>query len=74
MYIPNIKALDLTVSDKKIVSCFLYISLYKTCDPWGVAIFGRRGIISANLAEVHYVMPHTKYQSSMPCGFREEDF
>ena len=29
---PNIKALGPVVSDKKIVSCFPYISLYKTCD------------------------------------------
>ena len=29
---PNIKALVLVVSDEKIFSCFLYISLSKTCD------------------------------------------
>ena len=34
VFLPNIKALGLVVSDKKIFSCFLYISLYKTCDPW----------------------------------------
>ena len=32
-YIPNIKALELVVSDKKIFSCFPYISLCKTYDP-----------------------------------------
>ena len=32
-YIPNIKALGLMVSDKKIFSCFSYIRLCKTCDP-----------------------------------------
>ena len=30
--IPNIKALCLVVSDKKIFSCFPYISLCKSCD------------------------------------------
>ena len=53
------------VSDKKIVSCFsLYLSLCKTCDPRGRAIFGPRDIIKINLVEVHEVMLHTKYQGS----------
>ena len=38
------KALGLVVSDK-IFSCFPYISLSKTFDPKGGAIFGPRGII-----------------------------
>ena len=42
---PNIKALAFVVSDKKIFSCFPYISLYKTCDPGGGPIAGPRGII-----------------------------
>ena len=43
---PNTKTLGLMYSDKKIFSCFFsYISLRKTCDPRGVAIFGHRGII-----------------------------
>ena len=29
----NIEALGPVVLDKKIFSCFPYISLYKTCDP-----------------------------------------
>ena len=33
------KTLGLVVSDKKIFSCFLYISLCKTCDPPGVGPF-----------------------------------
>ena len=32
MQTPNIKAIRLAVSDKKIYSCFPYISLCKTCD------------------------------------------
>ena len=39
---------------------------------WGH--FGPRGIIYTNLLEVHKVMLHTKYQSSRPYGFRQEDF
>ena len=27
-----------------------------------------------NLAEVHKVMLHIKYQGSKPCGFRQEEF
>ena len=30
------------VSDKKIFSCFPYIGLCNSCDPWGGAIFGPR--------------------------------
>ena len=36
--------------------------------------FGLRGIICTNLLEVHKVMQHTKYQSSRPYGFGQEDF
>ena len=35
----------LMVSDKKIFHVFPYISLCKTCDPRGGAIYGPRGII-----------------------------
>ena len=41
----HIKALVLVVSDKNILSYFPYISLCKTCDPWGGAIFGFKSII-----------------------------
>ena len=47
-----------------------YISLCKTIDPQGRAIFGPRSI-RTNLVEVYKVMLN---QSSRPCGFREEDF
>ena len=42
---PNIKALGLVVSDKKIFSCLPYISLYKTYVSPGGPILGPRGII-----------------------------
>ena len=70
---PNIKALGLKVSDK-IFHVSPYISLCKTCDTRGGAIFGPWGIICINLLEVHLVMLHPKYQGSRPCGFRQEIF
>ena len=39
----NIKDLGLMVSDKKICSYFLYISLCKTFNPVGQSQFGRQG-------------------------------
>ena len=40
----------------------------------GGAIFGPWGIIWTNLVEVYQVVLHTKYQSSWPYAFRQEDF
>ena len=62
------------VSDKKIFYASFCISLSKECDPWSVAIFGPRGLISTNLVDIHQVMLHTKYQGSRTYGFRQEDF
>ena len=42
-YIPNIEALGIMVSDKKIFSCFLYISLCKICDPLRLGHFWPQG-------------------------------
>ena len=50
------------------------ISLCKTIDPRIRAIFGHRAIIWTNMIEVLKVMLHTKYHSSRPSGFRQEDF
>ena len=53
---------------------FIPFSVYvKHVTPNGV-IFGPMGIIQTTLVEVHKVMLHTKYQSSRPYGFRQEDF
>ena len=43
-------------------------------DPRGRAIFDPRGMIGRIYIEDHYTSLHTKYESSWPCGFREEDF
>ena len=33
-----------------------------------------RGTVSRIYKEDHYTLLHTKYESSGPCGFREDDF
>ena len=33
-----------------------------------------RGTVDRNYKEDHYTLLHTKYESSGPCGFGEEDF
>ena len=43
---PNIKALGLVVSEKKIFKNFTIYFNVKTFDPWGGAIFDPRGIVS----------------------------
>ena len=43
-------------------------------DTWVGANFGPSGIIGTHLVDIYYVMLHTKYQGSMPYGFRQEDF
>ena len=46
----------------------------ETINPRGVAKFDPRGMIGTIYVEDHKPLPHTKYQSCGPCGFREEDF
>ena len=43
-------------------------------DPRGGAIFDPRGMVGRIYKEDHYTLLHTKYESSGPCGFGEEDF
>ena len=43
-------------------------------DPRGGAIFDPRGMICRICIEDHYTLLLTKYESSGPCGFGEEDF
>ena len=42
--------------------------------PWGVASSEPRGLIGRIYVGDHYALLHTKYISSGPHGFREEDF
>ena len=43
-------------------------------DPRGRAIFDPRGMVGRIYKEDHYTLLHTKYESSGPCGFREDFF
>ena len=49
-------------------------SYVPTCDLQGRASFDPRGIRWTNLVEVLKDMLYTKYQSSRPPSFREEEF
>ena len=74
-YIQNIEALGLLVSEKKIFVSFSHCkSIMETIYPRGVAKFDPRGMAGTIYVEDHKPLPHTKYQSCVPCGFREEDF
>jgi hypothetical protein len=42
--------------------------------PWGEANFDNRGKICITLVEDLQMTLFTKYQSSYPCTFRQEDF
>jgi hypothetical protein len=48
---PNIKALRLVVSEKKIFKIFPIYFNVKTVDPWGGAIFDPMGIFSTIYVE-----------------------
>ena len=68
------KALGLVVSEKKIFLCFSHCKSMGANDPRGGAIFDPRGMIGRIYKKDHYTLLHTKYESSGPCGFGEEDF
>ena len=40
----------------------------------GVACMDPRGTVGRIYKEEHYILLQTKYESSGPCGFGEEDF
>ena len=61
------KALGLVVSEKIFFLCF-------TRDPpQGGACMNPRGTVGRIYKEDHYTLLQTKYESSGPCGFGEED-
>ena len=43
-------------------------------DPRDGAIFDPRGMVGRIYKEDHYTLLHTKYESSGPCGFGEDNF
>ena len=54
--------------------CFSHCLSMGANDPWDRAIFDPRGMVGRIYEEDHYTLLHTKYESSVPCGFGEEDF
>ena len=61
------KALGLVISEKKI---FYVLPM----TPQGGACMNPRGMVGRIYKEDHYTLLLTKYESSGPCGFGEEDF
>ena len=59
------------VSEKKIFEGSLAVI---TNDPWGMASLEPRGLIDRIYVGDPYTLLHSKYISSGPHGFREEDF
>ena len=68
------KASGLVVSEEKIFSVFPIVSLWELMTHGTRAIFDPRGMVGRIYKEDHYILLHTKYESSGPCGFGEEDF
>ena len=62
------------VSMKKIFEFFSIISLWELMSPEGVATFDPRGMVGRIYVGDYLTLLHTKYLSSGPHGFREEDF
>ena len=61
------KALSLVVSEKKIFYVF-------PMTPLGRGRINPRGTVGRIYKEDHYILLHTKYESSGPCGFGEDFF
>ena len=53
--------------------CFCHCKSMEDNDPQGGAIFDPRGMVGRIYKEDHYILLHTKYESSGR-GFGEEDF
>ena len=62
------KALGLVVSQKKI---FLY---FHHDAPGAGPVWKTGARLAGFIKEEHYILLQTKYESSGPCGFGEEDF
>ena len=71
-YIQNMKALGLLVSEKKVFSYLSHDA--PPPHPQVGARMDPRGTVGRIYKEDHYTLIHTKYESSVPCGFGEEDF
>jgi len=61
-------------SREEVIWSFPYIIQCKIVTPQGGVNFDPRGIIWTTLVEDLLMMLYTKYESSGPCSFRQEDF
>ena len=74
-YTQNMKALCLLVLEQKIFYVFLVASLWELMTPGAEPFLTPGAWLAARIyKEDHYTPLHTKYESSGPCGFGEEDF
>ena len=62
------------VSEKKIFEFFSHSKSIETINPRGMAKLDPRAMIGTIYNGDYHTLLHTKYFSSGPCGFREEDF
>ena len=64
-----------TIAQLRANFTFSYCKSMGDDDPRGLANLDcPRGMIGRIYVGYHYLLLHTKYQSSLPHGFREEDF
>ena len=69
--------MGLVVSGKKTFIFSYFSPFYKsmgTNDPWGVANLDPRGMVGRVYVRNYQILLHIKSVSSVPHGFREEDF
>ena len=62
------------VSEKKIFKGFPIYKSMGAKGPRGVANFDPEGMVGRIYVGDHFMLLHTTYLSSVPHGFREEDF
>ena len=68
------RSLAVVVSEK-IFSCIFHCKPMADNDaPRAGPVWIHRAMVSRIYKEDHYTLLHTKYESSGPCGFGEEDF
>ena len=51
----------------------IFFFMFFPCRPRGGALMDPRGTVGRIYKEDHYTLLYTKYESSGPCGFGEED-
>ena len=73
-YTQNMTALGLVVLEKKIFYVFPIACLWELMTLGAGPFFDPRGMVGRIYKEDHYTSLHTKYESSGPCDFGEEDF